>query len=58
MQIQQKGKKTKNEKKSGSLQNMKVVTQYRSVPIILCGQLVIIILLYRSITNVLIKLSA
>lgn len=57
MQVQE-GKNAKNGgKKSNSLQNMKVVTQYELVPVISCSQLVVIIMLYRSITNVSIKLS-
>lgn len=44
-------------KKGNSLQNMKVVTQYKLVPVIICQQLFVIILLYRSRTNVSIKSS-
>lgn len=57
MQVQE-GKNAKNGgTKSDSLQNMKVVTQDELVPVISCSQLVVIITLYRSITNVSIKLS-
>lgn len=44
------------EKKSDRLQTMKVLTQYKLVPVIICSQLVIMVLLYRNIINVLIKL--
>lgn len=44
-------------KKGSSLQNLNVVTQYKLVPVIICSQLFVIILLHRSRTNVSVKRS-